>query len=82
MTALAWSDANGSPQAEGRPSLVLTGGQDGYLRAWDGRSEKSVAEVPVHVASNGAGEDSSSLSVDELCLRRTGGFSKGFGHRT
>jgi WD40 repeat protein len=59
VTALAWSD---SPQAEERPNLFLTGGQDGYLRAWDGRSERPVAEVPVQVASNGAGESSSSFS--------------------
>jgi hypothetical protein len=71
VTALAWSDADASPQAEGRPSLFLTGGQDGYLRAWDGRSERPVAEVAVHVASNGAGESSSSFYrvKKQLCLR-------------
>lgn len=57
VTALAWSDAGASPQSEERTELFLTGGQDGFLRAWDGRTDRAVAEVPVHVAASGTGED-------------------------
>ncbi|GAQ85255.1 F-box and WD-40 domain protein 7 [Klebsormidium nitens] len=59
VTALVWSDAGGSPQSEERTNLFLTGGQDGFLRAWDGRTDRAVAEVPVHVAASGTGAVSS-----------------------
>jgi hypothetical protein len=61
VTALTWADgmASAAPVGEGGSSGgLLSGGQDGYVRAWDARAPPGVAcvaERALHVTPKGRG---------------------------
>lgn len=45
VTSLEWLD----------PNVLVTGGQDGYIRLWDGRSPSSIQNLPSHRERRGSG---------------------------
>jgi WD40 repeat protein len=51
ITALAWQQQG----ADNSPSLALSGGQDGCLKVWDGRSGSCVATQSLHADARGKG---------------------------
>jgi hypothetical protein len=53
VTALAWGGGVSDSCSGG--ILALSGGQDGVLRAWDGRAARPVTERALHVGSAGRG---------------------------
>jgi WD40 repeat protein len=65
ITALAWSAAaaaaaagaaaHGQGHDSSSSSCVISGGQDGVVRVWDGRSGRCIAERAVHVDKKGKG---------------------------
>jgi WD40 repeat protein len=65
LTALAWLPDDGG--ADAPPSVLLTGAQDGHLRAWDVRSGRCVANVPAHTSEAGAG------AIGDIALASAGG---------
>jgi WD40 repeat protein len=58
ITALAWQQDQQQEQqqhAADSSTLALSGGQDGYLRVWDGRSGSHVAQQRLHASAQGKG---------------------------
>jgi WD40 repeat protein len=62
ITALAWSSAaalgcaaSAEDAGQGSSCCLVTGGQDGVVRVWDGRTGRCVAEQAVHVDKKGKG---------------------------
>lgn len=54
ITALAWQqDKQQGHNSSG--DVALSGGQDGFLRVWDGRSGGCIAQQPLHVDARGKG---------------------------
>lgn len=61
-TALAWQpqeqphqQEQEQPMSQSSSALALSGGQDGCLKVWDGRSGSCVARQPLHVDAQGKG---------------------------
>lgn len=58
VTALTWQLDAQQEQLQRAPdssTLVLSGGQDGCLRVWDGRSGSRVAQQRLHASAQGKG---------------------------
>jgi WD40 repeat protein len=52
ITALAWQQ---DPAGHTSCALALSGGQDGVLKVWDGRTGSCIARQPLHVDAQGKG---------------------------
>lgn len=52
ITALAWQH---DPANDSSCAVALSGGQDGCLKVWDGRTGSCIARQPLHVDAQGKG---------------------------